>query len=83
MAAEKKFAFQHRGADRAEQHRENPQALDQYWLDAKVMLVDTHGNACFLENTEEPVFVDALSVFPQRHDAPVFWVWRRIRPGSR
>jgi NAD+ diphosphatase len=71
-AAEKKFAFQHAGADRAEHLRENAELLDQYWLTAKLLVIDAHGNARFLNfdplaNTSTQFeFISAAQLFPQR-----------------
>jgi NAD+ diphosphatase len=66
MSAEKKFAFQHIGADRAEHHRENPEALDQFWRDAKLMVIDAQGNARLHEKTEPLTFINAIDVFDHR-----------------
>jgi NAD+ diphosphatase len=71
-AAEKKFAFQHAGADRAEHVRENTALLDQYWLAAKIVVIDAHGSARFfvadpLLNASTPhEFIQATQLFPQR-----------------
>jgi NAD+ diphosphatase len=71
-AAEKKFAFQHAGADRAEHVRENHALLDQYWLIAKALVIDAHGNARFLSTDSlssthsQPEFIQATQLFPQR-----------------
>jgi NAD+ diphosphatase len=71
-AAEKKFAFQHTGTDRAEHVRENDPLLDQYWQNAKALVIDAHGNARFLSagsllsTDSQPEFIQATELFPQR-----------------
>ena len=66
VSAPRQFAFQHPGLDRAEQLREDKEALDQLWLQAKVIIIDLQGNARFQTDTTELTFSCGADFFSQR-----------------
>ncbi|MEO6172041.1 MAG: NAD(+) diphosphatase [Arenimonas sp.] len=65
--APRKFAFQHPGLDRSEHIREDSDALDHLWLEAKIIIIDLQGNARFQDDSETLIFLsgaDFASVRP-------------------
>ena len=66
VSAPRQFAFQHPGLDRAEQLREDKEALDQLWPKAKIIIIDLQGNARFQTDTTELTFSCGADFFSQR-----------------
>jgi len=66
VSAPRKFAFQHPGLDRAEHIREDNEALDQLWLQAKVIIIDLQGNARFQTDAIDLTFLCGADFFSQR-----------------
>ena len=66
VSARQQFAFQHPGLDRAEQLRENQQALDELWLLAKIIIIDLQGNARFQNDAIDLAFLSGADFFSQR-----------------
>ncbi len=64
--APKQFAFQHPGLDRGEHLRENLEALDQLWPQAKIIIIDVQGNARFQNDAQELVFLSGNDLFAVR-----------------
>jgi NAD+ diphosphatase len=52
----RQFAFQHPGLDRAEHLREDAEALQRHWPDARVLVLDDEGNALFDGEEDAPRF---------------------------
>jgi NAD+ diphosphatase len=72
MSVEKTFAFQHVGADRAEDCRENTERLDHHWNSAKLFVIDAQGHARFHEKIEPPAVMAATELFAQRPEHASF-----------
>ena len=72
VSAPRQFAFQHPGLDRAEHIREDKEALDQLWLQAKIIIIDLQGNARFQTDAPDLVFLCGADFFPQRPDNASF-----------
>jgi len=64
--APRQFAFQHPGLDRNEHIRENNEALDILWPQAKIIIIDLQGNARFQNDAADPVFLSGADFFPER-----------------
>jgi NAD+ diphosphatase len=71
-SAPKQFAFQHAGLDRAEHYRENPEALNQQWPDAKIIVIDLQGNARFENESIDPLFLSGSTYFAERPGSASF-----------
>jgi NAD+ diphosphatase len=65
-SADKRFAFQHAGLDRAEQFRENEAALDALWPQAQLVIIDLYGNARFKDENHVLKFLSGADLFPER-----------------
>ena len=52
----RQFAFQHPGLDRAEHLREDAEALQRHWPDARVLLIDADGDVLFDGAEDAPEF---------------------------
>ena len=66
------YAFRGPGLDRAEMLRENPARLAESWPGARVLLVDTEGNARFPGSAEAPEFPLGAQLFPELPEAASF-----------
>jgi NAD+ diphosphatase len=66
------YAFRGPGLDRAETLRENPARLAESWPGARVLLVDTEGNARFPGSAEAPEFPLGAQLFPRLPEAASF-----------
>ena len=55
-ASPRQFAFQHPGLDRAEHLREDAEALQRHWPQARVLVLDADGQALFDGDEESPRF---------------------------
>ena len=53
----RQYAFQHGGLDRAEQLREDSDALRRHWPEASLLIIDADGVACFSGSEDAPEFV--------------------------
>ncbi len=70
--APRQFAFQHPGLDRSEHIRENNEALDQRWPEAKIIIIDLHGNARFQSDAADPIFLSGADFFSERPSTASF-----------
>jgi len=70
--AERQYAFQHAGLDRAEHLREDAAALDGLWPTATLLILDDDGNAYFAGSEDAPEFLAGAATFSQRPDAASF-----------
>lgn len=70
--APRQFAFQHPGLDRAEDLRQNPDALDRLWPKAKIIIIDLQGNARFQNDELEPMFLSGADFFSERPSTTSF-----------
>jgi NAD+ diphosphatase len=70
--APKQFVFQHPGLDRDEHLRENVEALNHAWSNAKIIIIDLQGNARFNTDALEPVFLSGNDFFSERPDNTSF-----------
>ena len=66
VLAPRQFAFQHPGLDRAEHIRQDKQALDQLWPQAKIIIIDLQGNARFQTDAPDLVFFCGTDFFSER-----------------
>ncbi|MGH8050968.1 MAG: NAD(+) diphosphatase [Arenimonas sp.] len=66
VQAPKQFAFQHPGLDRAEHLREDSEALDRLWPQAKIIIIDLQGNARFQNAAEDLIFLSGADFFSER-----------------
>ena len=66
VSAPRQFAFQDPGLDRAEHLRQDSEALNQVWPQAKIIIIDLHGNARFQTDVPDPVFLSGADFFPER-----------------
>jgi len=70
--APRQFAFQHPGLDRNEHIRENNEALDKRWPQAKIIIIDLQGNARFQHDAADPAFLFGADFFSERPDNASF-----------
>lgn len=70
--APRHFAFQHPGLDRGEHLREDAEALDRLWDEAKIIIVDLQGHARFQTDAPELVFLSGRDLFSIRPGAASF-----------
>lgn len=66
VQAPRQFAFQHPGLDRAEHLREDSEALDRLWPQAKIIIIDLQGNARFQNDAADLFFLSGADFFSER-----------------
>ncbi|MFT3807702.1 NAD(+) diphosphatase [Arenimonas sp.] len=69
---EKRYAFQHRGLDRADHLRTDDAALDRLWTGAQVLVLDVEGQARFVGEDEAPRFPRGGELLAERTGASCF-----------
>ena len=69
---ERRFAFRHRGLDRADHLRSDNAALDRYWPEAHVLVLDVEGQARFAGDDEAPRFPRGSELLGERSDKSSF-----------
>ncbi len=66
VSAPRQFAFQDPGLDRAEHLRQDNEALNQLWPQAKIIIIDLEGNARFQTDVPDPYFLRGADFFLER-----------------
>ena len=61
----RQYAFQHAGLDRAEHLREDLDGLQQYWAQARLLILDQDGHAHFSGEEDAPEFSLGAETMPQ------------------
>ena len=72
VSAPRQFAFQDPGLDRAEHIREDNEALNLLWPQAKIVIIDLQGNARFQTDTRDPDFICGADFFSERPERASF-----------
>ena len=70
--AQQRYAFQHQGLDRADELRDDSEALARLWRDANVLVIDIDGQARGFGDPEALRFPRGMDLFAERHAAAIF-----------
>ena len=70
--ADRRYAFQHPGLDRADELRSDEAALARLWPEARVLVVDIEGQARGCGDPDSLCFSQGHEMFPERPDDAIF-----------
>jgi NAD+ diphosphatase len=67
-----RHAFQSADVNRNDHHRDDPQALQEYWQQAQLIIVTQSGDACHTGSTDAPQFITAVGASDTRDLRAIF-----------